>query len=180
MPIREWVRLDIGLLDDDRFEELTTEQRSAWTVAYLLIARAGDAVKDRDRLARLLTKQGIDDSARLVAELDEKGWIVEATRATGITLRGYEHAQPLYRGPSDSPEAKAARNAQRPTTRAGRRGASVEHVERHSTDSTDSTVRGATSARSTQPTSLKDELRKAGLDPRFDPGVARLDGQKEG
>lgn len=186
MPIREWVRLDVGLLDDDRFEQLTPEQRSAWTVAYLLIARGGDAVRDRPRLAHLLAKQGVADAIRLVDELDSAGWIVDAGRTEGITLRGYEKAQPLYRGLSDTPEAKALRNAKRPTTRAERaaRGASVERVERHSTDSTDSTditrkrARGGATververgARKAGPVrSLKDLLRENGYDPEKKPG----------
>lgn len=141
MPVREWVRLDIGLLDDERFESMDADDRSVWVTAYLLISRAGDAVKDKDTLARLLAKQmgwPIAQANTAVAGLEEAGWIVASTRKTGITLRGYDKAQPIYRGPSDSPEAKAERNAKRPTTRAGR-GASGGARGATRTDGTDKT-----------------------------------------
>lgn len=136
---RDWIRLDLGLLDDDRFEALTPEQCRVWVTAYLLVARERDAVKDLERLIKLLTKQGVPDAARIVAELDAAGWFVPATRREGITLRGYEAAQPIYRGASDSPEAIAQRNAKRATTRAGRRGASVDRVDRGGSTRTDRT-----------------------------------------
>jgi hypothetical protein len=63
----------------------------------------------------------------VVERLAQAGWFVEHTKG-GLTLRGYQTAQDWFRGPSDLPEAKAERNAKRPTTRAGR-GATVERPD---------------------------------------------------
>jgi hypothetical protein len=123
MTAREWLRFDVGLLDDERFAELPTIERGVWLTIYLLLGREGDSVKSLDRLRFLLRRQGVAD---LVTDLEEKGWFVPHS-AGGITLRGYEARQvKWHRGPSDMPDQKAARNSKRPTTRAGRRGASVE------------------------------------------------------
>lgn len=175
MGIRVWVRLDVGLLDDDRFEQMSAEQTRAWLNSYLLIARAGDAVKDRDRLAHLLKKQGVDDAADMVRELDGIGWIVDSSQG-GITLRGYENAQTKMRWRSDDPAEKAQRNAKRPTTRAGRRGASggagvehrgagVERVERHKTRQDKQTTRADARETTESPKSLKELLKENGYDP---------------
>jgi hypothetical protein len=164
---RDWIRLDIGLLDDDRFEQLTPEQSRAWLVAYLLIARERDAVKDLDRITKLLTKQGVPDAARVVAELDAAGWFVPAHRKEGWTLRGYESAQPVMRGLSDDPASKAERNAARPTTKAGRQeAAALRGASRGArgangatrTDITDKTSSAHTRTGETRPASLKDVL----------------------
>lgn len=120
---REWVRFDIGLLDDERFAEMPADQRGCWTTVYLLIAREGDSVKSLDRLRFLLRRQGVPD---LTDDLEARGWFVEHSQG-GITLRGYEDRQLRWHRPSDDPDKKRERNARRPTTRAGRRGANVEH-----------------------------------------------------
>lgn len=122
---REWFRLDVGLLEDERFAGMSFEMVGIWTKTYMVIKREGGSFKSVDRLAYLLGRQGFDDPAEAIARLTEAGWFVEHP-AGGQTLRGYVAAQEAYRGPSDMPEAKAERNAKRPTTRAGRRGASVE------------------------------------------------------
>lgn len=123
---REWVRLDVGLLDDERFNALPLDQQGVWLAVYLLLAREGDAVKSFDRLAYLLERRGGATLASLLPDLRAAGWFVRHSQG-GYTLRGYEDRQFVFhRGPSDDPEAKAARNAKRPTTRAGRRGATVE------------------------------------------------------
>lgn len=138
MP-RPWIRLDVGLLDDDRFEDMSPEQIGTWVKAYLLIAREGDSIRDLAKLTRLLTKEGVEYAAQRVDELDRLGWFVPATRREGVTLRGYEKAQPQYRGPSDLPEAKAIYNGRRSTTRAGRRrdveggGGTRDSTERYGT-----------------------------------------------
>jgi hypothetical protein len=126
MAVRPWIRLDHGLLDDARFEEMDAPQVEAWLKSYLVLARLGDTVKDLAELSRLLGKQGVQYPAVRVGELDQMGWFVQSTRRPGTTMRGFERYQPIYRGPSDLPEAKALRNAERPTTRAGRRGETEE------------------------------------------------------
>lgn len=127
MGRREWIRLDLGLLDDERWTKLSLEDRGVWTTIYLLIAHDGDKVKSHHRLAWLLDKAGISGAEALVDRLRAAGWFVRADGG-GITLRGYDKYQLKWvRGPSDSPEEKALRNARRPTTREGReRGATVE------------------------------------------------------
>lgn len=137
-----WFRLDVGLLDDERFEAMDDATKGQWIVAYMLIKREGGSFKDDARLIKLMTKQGAADPAGAVAALRKAGWFVEHTEG-GFTLRGYQAAQEWFRGPSDMPEAKAARNAKRPTTRAGR-GASVkrktvDHVERRGATPTNGT-----------------------------------------
>lgn len=165
MP-RPWIRLDVGLLDDERFEDLNPDQLAAWVKSYLIIAREGDSIRDLGKLARLLTKEGIAHSAQRVDELDRMDWFVPATRRDGITLRGYEAKQPLYRGPSDLPEAKAARNSQR------RRGASKERAGASRSDTVrDSTVRAKKGAKrsdeerrgASKPVPLKEALESTGL-----------------
>lgn len=164
---REWVRLDIGLLDDERFAGMTADQRGCWMTIYLLLAREGDSVKSLDRLRFLLRRQGVPD---LVDDLEAEGWFVPHSRG-GLSLRGYEARQyAFHRGPSDDPEAKRERNSKRPTTRAGRRGASVEHRGATPPDPPvrEDRTRGATDTLA-PPTSLKDELKKYGYDPESKP-----------
>ena len=123
---REWFRLDVGLLEDERFAAMSLELVGIWTKAYMVIKREGGSFKSVARLEYLLRRQGFVDPAGAIAALTEAGWFVEHPKG-GQTLRGYVAAQVAYRGPSDLPEAKAERNAQRPTTRSGRgasRGAS--------------------------------------------------------
>lgn len=135
---RTWVRFDVGLLADERLNELTFEERGWWLTAYLLIAREGDSVKSVRRLEYLLSREGVADAAAAVDRLRGSGWIVRHSTG-GYTIRGYEKYQLKYmRGPSDDPLEKAKRNASRPKTRNMRkRGASVERVwsevERHRT-----------------------------------------------
>lgn len=111
MAVRPWIRLDHGLLDDARFEEMDSAQVEAWLKSYLLFARQGDAISDLGKLARLLGKEGVAYPAIRVAELDQMGWFVQSTRKPGLTMRGYETYQPRYRGASDLPEVSAARVA---------------------------------------------------------------------
>lgn len=118
---KDWIKLNLGLLDDERFMAMSHEVRSVWITAYLAIARDGGSVRDDARLAHLLRKQGIGDTDAAISGLRATGWLIPHTEG-GLTLRGYEKYQSTWRGPSDDPEQKALRNARRPTTRVGRTG----------------------------------------------------------
>lgn len=185
MAVREWVRFDVGLLDDERFEALPAELRGAWATAYLVIAREGDSVKSFARLEYLLGRSGIANSEAAVAALRKAGWLVRHSLG-GYTLRAYEAKQPKYRGPSDDPVVKAERNARRPRTRAERaaRGASVERggasgaTQDRTGQNTPKPPSGATDGvapRGGSTTSLKDELKKHGYDPESAPGKTPVD-----
>lgn len=128
---RPWIQVDVGLLDDERFAQTPAHLRGVWLTAYLVIAREGDTCKNRQRLSWLLRREGIKSPDRAILELDRLKWLEDLGEGT-VTIRGFNKHQPLYRGRSDLPDAKAERNARRPTTRGERerRGASVERVER--------------------------------------------------
>ncbi len=98
---RPWIKVDVGLLDDDRFEGLSPSQVGVWLKAYLLVARDGDVVRDRARLAKLLGRYGVRSPAAAVADLEAAGWIEDV--ADGITIRGFRKHQLVYRGESDLP-----------------------------------------------------------------------------
>lgn len=96
MALKSWIKLNIGLLDDDRFEAMTNEQVGAWIKAYLIIAKTG-SVKSLDRLRALLQKQGVEDPSHVTA-LYEMGWLVSHSGG-GITIRGFEQYQADWKKP---------------------------------------------------------------------------------
>lgn len=116
---RPWIKIDVGLLDDEGFAVMPPELRGVWLTAYLIVARDGDSCKDRARLTWLLMRDGSPGAADEVAALDAAGWIEDLPNGR-ITIRNFDKYQLVYRGPSDLPESVAARNSRRPTTRAGR------------------------------------------------------------
>ena len=139
----EWLKLDVGLLDDGGVAAMDTATFGAWIKAYLLQkGRQGRPFADDGELARLLRKEGVVDATDRVAAM--RHMLEYPHPDSGVVgVRGFHVYQSRRRHPSDLPEAKAERNARRPTTRSGRRGASVERVERGG--ATDKTRRGGAS-----------------------------------
>jgi len=122
MPLREWVREDVGLLDDDRYIRMPDNLLATWEVLMKITGRlAGEKFKDREQMIAQLRRYGRPKPAAGIAGLDALGWIVDVPDG-GVRLRGWEKYQlRFYRGPSDDPFLKAERNRQRPTTDAARR-----------------------------------------------------------
>lgn len=135
---RPWIQVDVDILDDERFALTPQAVRGVWITAYLVIAREGDQCKSRARLVWLLKREGIRRPEDAVRALDRLGWL-EDVGDGAVTIRGFFKHQPIYRGRSDLPDAKAERNARRPTTRAGRgasRGARGATEERRGEETT--------------------------------------------
>lgn len=173
---RPWLQFDVALLDDERFANTPTDLKGTWLLAYLLVARDGDICRDRARLAWLLERNGVADAVERVERLDEQGWLEDVDG--GVTIRGFFKHQPVWRGASDHPEAKAERNARRPTTRAGRgaRGASGAIEERRGEEITPRTP-AHEAGRGGSPVSARDALLAAGLKPEIAGDVSPLHGR---
>lgn len=118
---RPWIKIDVDLLDHEPWSDMSIWLRGVWTTAYLLVARDGDSCRNRQRLAWLLQREGVDDADQAVQELDAAGWIEDVGDGR-ITIRGFRKHQLVYRGPSDLPENKSTANAGRSHHRGGRTG----------------------------------------------------------
>lgn len=129
MAIREWVKENVGLLEDERYVGMTDTQLAAWEVLMKAVTRLpGEIFRDKSQMAFLLRRYGRNKVDASIEALDRRGWFIESDG--GIKIRGWDKYQLLYRGPSDSPEAKASRNAARPTSDAERKIRAAEAEQR--------------------------------------------------
>lgn len=89
-----FVPVHVGLLDDERFDEMTASQRGIWLTLYLLLAREPDQgwFRDRARVEWLLRKQGIAQPAEDVSVLIASGWLeAENDDSPRLTIHKWHH-----------------------------------------------------------------------------------------
>jgi hypothetical protein len=69
--------IHVGLLDDERFDDMSAGQRGIWVTLYLLLDREPEAgwFRDRARVEWLLRRHGIAQPAEDVSALIESGWL---------------------------------------------------------------------------------------------------------
>lgn len=158
MPIREWVKENVGLLDDDRYVEMSDSELAAWEILYKVQARLPNEVfKDEQQVLFNLRRYGRRNPAAMIKALRAKGWLEECDG--GLTIHKWKHYQIVYRGPSDLPEVKAQRNASGPTTDAERRAAAAEREQERKAREAQMRDHGPV-------VSFKEAIAAAGFDPK--------------
>jgi hypothetical protein len=125
---REYVRLWSDLASHPKWGRLSLVLRGAWASLLAYAGSRNDPTFTVERAVWLLARDGDDEAEAHVVALVEARWLDR--EGDTVSLHDWDDHQPLYRGPSDSPEAKAARNALRPRTRVERAGARGSDVER--------------------------------------------------
>lgn len=90
-----WVPIHVGLLDDERFADLTMAQRGAFITLYLKLPTEPIPgwFKDRQRVVWFLTRQGTskDEARDLTAALNEIGWFDPDPDSHRLTLHKWDH-----------------------------------------------------------------------------------------
>lgn len=101
-----WLPIHTGLLDDERWSELSPAARGAWIVLYLLLDREPDRgwFRDRGRVDWLCRRHGIKPAT--IEELIQTGWLVPLDDSPQLTIRKWE----TY---TDAKARKAVHNAGR-------------------------------------------------------------------
>jgi hypothetical protein len=105
--------IHVGLLDDERFDDMSAGQRGIWVTLYLLLDREPEAgwFRDRARVEWLLRRHGIAQPAEDVSALIESGWLVaENDDSPKLTIRKWSHY-------TDAKSRKAVYNRSRDRSR---------------------------------------------------------------
>lgn len=164
----KWIRLDVGLLDDEGWSLMPEAVQAAWIKAYLLqAARDGVPFQTEGELIRLLRKEGVTDPEKAVAQM--RHMLDAEDDGPQIGIRRYGEHQPVARGPSDSPEYKRGYMA-------GKRSHRLPQTPTvgHETTRTIPTDDAGASARVPERLDPKQALVDAGVDPSI------LEGKKAG
>lgn len=116
---REYLRFYPAIRDHDKWLGLSWAAQAAWVNLLALSAATEGVFESAEYLARWLSRQGCPagDSVRVVGELIEIHLLDEETDGT-VAMHNWRIHQPVYRGPSDAPEAKRARMAELRASRA--------------------------------------------------------------
>lgn len=179
MALREWVREDVGLLDDEQYVSMPDHLIAAWELLMKITARLpGERFKDTAQMIFQLKRYGRPRAAAVVKELEDREWFVPGPDGEGLRIKGWDKYQLVYRGPSDDPSAKAARNAKRPTTDSARRIAAEEAAQRRKEEdermkaaATDKPFAEAMAAAGYKPPAISKKPRRRGLDAAAPVGV---------
>jgi hypothetical protein len=101
---RHYARLLAELADHPKWLDLSALGRSAWITLYLRAIPSEGRLKSLAHCEMLLRRDRIPTPAKLVQELVD-GHLLDVADDGSVGFHDFETHQPIYRGPSDDPEA---------------------------------------------------------------------------
>lgn len=111
---REYVRLYADLASNPKWGRLPMVLRGVWATLLVYAASRNEPSFTVEQATWLLKREGERQAVKRIEALVERRWLDRV--GDTLSIHQWHDHQPVYRGPSDSAEAKAARNALRPTT----------------------------------------------------------------
>lgn len=105
---RPWLKLWTGTAHHVKWMKLHPVGRGAWTTLLLLAPTEG-AFESREQVETLLARDNFDDVTGVVDDLIRLR-LLDVAEDGRVVFHDWTDHQPLWRGPSDDPDAKAERN----------------------------------------------------------------------
>lgn len=104
---RDWAKVHASLSSHPKWIRLSPIGRGAWSTLLLAAMPLDGRFKDRDHVIAILERDRFDNAVAVVDELVRIRLL--DIDETGVEMHDWPDHQPLYRGPSDEPEAVAER-----------------------------------------------------------------------